>query len=83
MLIENAKWKNVVEAMKRVAKTLGNQQSACRKYYIHPRILESYLDGVLLSKARQHVAEVECDVKRLKGLEPEEWVVLKLLAECT
>ena len=75
--------KNIVEAVKRVAKTLGNQPSACRKYYIHPRILESYLDGVLLSKARQHVAEVECDVKRLKGLEPEEWVMLKLLAECT
>ncbi|MBA3730820.1 MAG: hypothetical protein H0W93_00175 [Gammaproteobacteria bacterium] len=71
-----------MEAVKRVAKTLGNQPSACRKYYIHPRILESYVDGELLSGARRYVAEAQSDVKRLKGLEPEEWVMLKLLAEC-
>jgi len=75
--------KNVVEAVKRVAKTLGNQPCACRKYYIHPQIPESCLKGELLSRARRHVADAQRSVKRhkLKGLEPEEWVMLQVLAD--
>jgi DNA topoisomerase-1 len=34
--------RNIVEAVKATSKRLGNRPAACRKYYIHPAILESY-----------------------------------------
>lgn len=37
--------KNVVAAIERVAERLGNTPAVCRKCYIHPVILNSYLDG--------------------------------------
>jgi DNA topoisomerase-1 len=36
---------NVVKAIDRVAQRLGNTRAVCRKYYIHPVVLESYLEG--------------------------------------
>jgi DNA topoisomerase-1 len=39
--------KNVVRAVEAVAKRLGNTVAVCRKCYIHPAILNSYLDGSL------------------------------------
>jgi DNA topoisomerase-1 len=44
---ENAKQakKNVVQAIERVAERLGNTPSICRKCYVHPAVLSSYLDG--------------------------------------
>jgi DNA topoisomerase-1 len=33
--------------VKRVAAQLGNTPAVCRKSYIHPRVLASYLDGSL------------------------------------
>jgi DNA topoisomerase-1 len=39
--------KAVVEVVKRVAEQLGNTPAVCRKCYIHPRVLEGYLDGTL------------------------------------
>jgi DNA topoisomerase-1 len=40
--------KNVVEAIKRVAEQLGNTPAVCRKCYVHPMVLESYLSGDLV-----------------------------------
>lgn len=37
----------VVEAVKHVAKKLGNMRTNCRKYYIHPAVSEGYLGGSL------------------------------------
>jgi DNA topoisomerase-1 len=39
--------KNIVAAIKAVAAKLGNKPSTCRKYYVHPVVLESYTDGSL------------------------------------
>lgn len=36
-----------VEAIKRVAKRLGNTPAICRKCYIHPAVLEGHLNGSL------------------------------------
>jgi DNA topoisomerase I len=36
-----------VEAIKQVAKRLGNTPAICRKCYIHPAVLESHLNGSL------------------------------------
>ncbi len=40
--------KNVVEAVKQVAEQLGNTPSVCRKCYVHPAVIESYLGGEML-----------------------------------
>jgi DNA topoisomerase-1 len=39
--------KNIVAVVKAVAGKLNNTPSVCRKYYIHPGLFESYLDGYL------------------------------------
>src|SRR4051794_26239197 len=36
--------KNVVAAVESVAKRLGNTRAVCRKCYIHPAVLDTYLD---------------------------------------
>ena len=49
--------RNVVSAVETVAKRLGNTKAVCRKCYIHPAILESYMDGsmvkILVDRARR------------------------------
>ena len=34
-------------AIDEVAVSLGNTRTVCRKYYIHPTIIDAYLDGTL------------------------------------
>jgi DNA topoisomerase-1 len=41
--------RNVAAAVERVARELGNTRAVCRKCYIHPAIIESYVDGRLRS----------------------------------
>ena len=40
--------KNVLRAVEEVAKRLGNTRSVCRKCYIHPAVIDAYMDGSLL-----------------------------------
>ena len=40
----------VVEAVKRVAERLGNTPAVCRECYIHPEIVDRYLDGTLVER---------------------------------
>ena len=40
--------RNVVAAIEAVAKALGNTPAVCRKCYVHPAVIERYLDGGLL-----------------------------------
>ena len=37
-------------AIDRVAEQLNNTRAVCRKYYIHPAVLESYLEGTLVEE---------------------------------
>ena len=39
---------NVLCAIDRTAERLGNTRAVCRKYYIHPALIEAYLDGDVL-----------------------------------
>jgi DNA topoisomerase-1 len=39
--------KAVVEAVKRVSTSLGNRPAICRKFYVHPVVIDSYLKGSL------------------------------------
>ncbi len=40
--------RNVVHAIESVAKRLGNTKAVCRKCYIHPAVINLYMDGSLL-----------------------------------
>jgi DNA topoisomerase-1 len=68
--------KNIVRAIESVAKRLGNTPAVCRQCYIHPAVIDSYLDGTLLETLRQRA---ESEMKHVRGLSPEEAAVLVLL----
>jgi DNA topoisomerase-1 len=71
--------KNVVEAIKSVAERLGNTPSVCRKCYVHPQVIESYMNGGMVKAFEKEVLkEVE---KAPHALRREELDVLRLLEE--
>jgi DNA topoisomerase I len=39
---------NIVAAIDQISSRLGNTRAVCRKYYIHPVILEAYFEGVTI-----------------------------------
>jgi DNA topoisomerase-1 len=49
--------RNVVQAIEVVAKALGNTKAVCRKCYVHPAIIESYLGGTLVEATRRRSEE--------------------------
>lgn len=71
--------KNVVAAVESVAGKLGNTPAVCRKCYIHPHVLDSYLDGTLVKTLKQR-AERQI-AGSLRGLPLEEAAVLGLLQQ--
>jgi DNA topoisomerase-1 len=71
--------RNVTRAIEQVAAQLGNTVAVCRKSYIHPEIIERYLDGSLLDLLKGRVeATLRSD---LSGLRSEEGAVLALLQQ--
>jgi len=44
--------RNVAAAIETVARTLGNTKAVCRKSYIHPALLDAYLDGSIQTTGR-------------------------------
>ena len=69
--------KNLVRAIEAVAQRLGNTPAICKKCYIHPLILNSYLDGTMLETFEKR-AEQQLS-SRAHALKPEEETVLKFL----
>jgi DNA topoisomerase-1 len=67
--------RRVLAAVETVAKRLGNTRAVCRKCYIHPAVLDAYLDGSLLRTLRRRADEVA----ERNGLSPEEQRVLRVL----
>ena len=70
--------KNVVQAIENVAKKLGNTRAVCRKCYIHPAVLNSYMDGSLASVLQK---KAEDELKHLGKLTAEEASVVTLLRD--
>ena len=69
--------KNVRAAIERVSARLGNTATICRKCYVHPAVLNTYMSGELLLEIKEEVdAELRENLPRLK---PEEAAVLALL----
>ena len=70
--------KNVKAAIETVAKKLGNTVTICRKCYVHPHVIDSYLDGSLMQGIKQ-----EAEATLSEGgdsLKPEEAALLGLLS---
>jgi DNA topoisomerase I len=69
---------NVKNAIGAVAKILGNTPAVCRKCYIHPAVLETYLEGNLIEGLRKRTGK---DLEK-KGVELRfaEAAILKFLA---
>ncbi len=69
--------KNVRAAIERVSARLGNTPTICRKCYVHPAVVNSYLSGELLLEIKE---EVDAELREnLPQLKPEEAAVLALL----
>ena len=70
--------KAIVAAVKAVAGRLGNRPATCRKYYIHPAILEAYADGSLFPTMRE--GERQESAYSGLGLRTEEYCVMVIIA---
>lgn len=69
--------RNLTQAIERVAERLGNTPTICKKCYVHPTILNSYLDGSMLKTLRLRAEKaLKEDIAELK---PEEAAVLAFL----
>ena len=66
--------KNVVQAIKRVSGVLRNRPATCRKYYVHPAVIEAYADSTICQFADAAVAQ-----EGKYGLSREEMAVLRLI----
>lgn len=71
--------KNIVRAIESVAEKLGNTPSVCRKCYVHPVVLDAYLEGTVLAALRERT-EREL-TQELHALQPEEAAVLAMLQQ--
>ena len=71
--------RNITQAIESVAQRLGNTQAICRKSYVHPAIIDAYMDRSLLKTLKRRTE------KELRGalhrLSSEEAAVLALLQQ--
>jgi DNA topoisomerase-1 len=67
--------KNVVAAIEEVAKQLGNTRAVCRKCYVHPAVIDAYMDGTMIKTVAQRARAV----KAVGKLTAAETAVLGLL----
>ncbi len=63
--------RNVVEAVREVARHLGNTAAVCRKCYVHPEVLAAYMDAGKLPQMAANAGT--------RGLRAEERFVIALL----
>ncbi len=71
--------RNIVKAIETVAKRLGNTRAVCRKCYVHPAVVNSYLDGTLVNTLGQRAKREMAG--SLSDLAPEEAAVMAILEQ--
>ncbi len=59
-----------------MARKLGNTKAVCRKCYVHPAVLDAYLDGTTIDVITKHASRL---LRKFNGLSREEVAVLALL----
>ncbi len=69
--------KNVVQAIATVASRLGNTPSICRKCYVHPAVIETYLGGTMVKAFEEQVKKEAENTKH--ALRQEELDLIHLL----
>ena len=69
----------VKEAIAEVARRLGNTPAVCRKSYVHPAVVDSYLGGTLKRRLRSRARTPRIG-PALRRLRPSEAGLLRLLA---
>ena len=76
---EAAGKRNITRAIERVAERLGNTSAICRKCYIHPAVIDAYLDHTLMETFKSRAErELRGPLARLPA---EEAAVLTLLQQ--
>lgn len=70
--------KNIIETVKRVAAHLRNKPNTCKKYYIHPHVIDAYMKGVVLSNWKE-IIKAKKPTRKIKGLDDEENKVVSML----
>ncbi|MES2354887.1 MAG: DNA topoisomerase IB [Pseudomonadota bacterium] len=71
--------KNIVQAIEHVAKRLGNTPAICRKCYVHPAVLDAYLDGSMLRTLKHRTKNTIR--QEAHELSPEELSIIRLLQQ--
>ena len=71
--------RNITQAIEHVAQRLGNTPTICRKCYVHPAVIESYMEGSMIEGFRQRAQEQYATA--LRRLKPEEAAVVALLQQ--
>ena len=74
---EAAAKRNVIRAIEQVARRLGNTRAVCRKSYVHPAVIDSYLEGSLAELLSRRADEL----MRTTRLHAAEAAVLGLLQQ--
>jgi len=69
--------KNVVQVIESVAEKLGNTPSICRKCYVHPGLIDAYLDGSMHHLLKQQTEAAMRDDAH--ALNRDEMAILSLL----
>ena len=75
--LEEEARRNVVAAIKATAQSLGNTPAVCRNSYIHPAIIEAYLEGTLIPKLNERKGKTSSNSST--RLRPKEAAVLRFL----
>ena len=69
--------RNLRAAIEKVSARLGNTPTICRNCYVHPEVLNSYMDGNLVLELK---SKAESELRSgMESLKPEEAAVLALL----
>jgi DNA topoisomerase-1 len=68
---------NIVRAVDQVAERLGNTRAICRKYYVHPIIIEAYMEGAVADRPPE--PETTNRLRRTASLRADEVAVLQFI----
>ena len=73
--------RNIIRAIDSVSERLGNTRAVCRKYYVHPAMIEAYYRGRTIPFAAESAGEKAPRGKRVAALRREELAVLQFLQD--
>ena len=73
--------RNIVRAIDEVSERLGNTRAVCRKYYVHPALIQAYLEGRTVELEDKAAAKLPHREGRAAALRRDEVAVLQFLQD--